>query len=392
MISVEEARDRLLALVAPLDIEEVPLRQAAGRVLARDAIAHGPQPPFAASAMDGYAVAEDAPEAGARFRVVGHSTAGHPHDGPVGPGEAVRIFTGAVIPQGTRRVLIQEDIARDGEVAILRDGADAAPHIRPAGGDFDAGYTLSAPRRLSSRDLALLAAMGLATVPVIRKPIVALIATGDELCAPGTALASGQIIASNSYALAAMFEAEGAETRLLPIARDNAASLAQVFDLARGADLVITTGGASVGEHDLVAGAATAAGVSLDFQRVAMRPGKPLMAGRAPDHAFVGLPGNPVSSIVCAVIFVLPMIRRMLARPEASGELERPLETNLPANGPRAHYMRAQQRPDGSVAASSSQDSSLLRILAEADCLIVRHPHAPEAVAGDPVVVIPFPD
>ena len=391
MISVDEARARLLSLVAPLDAEIVPLRRAGGRVLAREVRANRSQPPFPASAMDGYAVADASPTAGTRFRVVGESAAGHPFPGHLGAGEAVRIFTGAIVPDGAARVLIQEDIDREGDTAILRDGADDGPHIRPAGGDFEAGFRLPAPRLLGARDLALIAAMGQATVDVARRPQVALIATGDELRPPGTDLAPGEIVASNSFALAAMLEAAGAEVRLLPIARDTPESLATMLDLAAGVDLVITTGGASVGEHDLVADAVRAAGVALDFQKVAMRPGKPLMAGRGAGHAFVGLPGNPVSSVVCTIVFILPMIRRMLDLDTAPVYRDRCLTAAVSANGPRAHYMRANVGTDGGVAPSSSQDSSLLRVLAEADCLIVRDPHSPAARPGDMVRTIDLP-
>ena len=278
MISVAEALDRLFALVAPLGVEEVPLAEAACRVLARDVAANRDQPPFAASAMDGYAIADD-PTPGTRLRVTGEAAAGHGHPDPVGPGEAVRIFTGAPVPEGATTVVMQEDVTRDGDAITLGDRIGPGTNIRPAGGDFRAGQVMDAPRRLRPADLALLAAMNIGTVPVRRRPEVALIATGDELVMPGEAPGPDQIIASNTFGLKAMLEARGARARMLPIARDTRASLETVLDLAEGADLIVTIGGASVGDHDVIARLGPELGLERAFYKVAMRPGKPLMAG-----------------------------------------------------------------------------------------------------------------
>ena len=389
MISVEAATERLLSLVAPLPSETVPLADAAGRVLSAPVVAAHPMPPFDASAMDGYAVAGDAPP-GAVFDVIGEAAAGAPFSGPVGAGRAVRIFTGGVMPEGTDRVVIQEDVTREGDRITVGPDPDAARYVRPAGMDFDAGFRVAPPRRLGSRDVALLAAMGASAVEVARRPVVALMMSGDELRAPGAPLSPGAIPASNGPALAALLRAEGAETRLLPTARDTPGSLAQAFALAEGADLLITLGGASVGDHDLVADAARAAGFDLRFETVAMRPGKPVMAGPSAHHVMVGLPGNPVSTLVCGVVFVVPMLRRMQGLPSVITPAAAWLAAPLPPNGPRRHYMRACRTAAG-VEPFARQDSNLLRTLWEADCLLVRAPHAPAAEAGDTVEVIDLP-
>ncbi|MBS1301662.1 gephyrin-like molybdotransferase Glp [Loktanella sp. SALINAS62] len=390
MISVNDALSALFALVEPLDVEEVPLDEAAGRVLARDVVAKRTQPPFAASAMDGYAVASGQAAPGATFRVIGESAAGHRFAGMVAKGDAVRIFTGAPLPDGTDRVIIQEDVDRDGDSITLRHDLDAGCHVRPAGGDFAAGDPLTAPRRLGPNDIALLAAMNIARVPVTRRPIVAIIATGDELVQPGETPGLDQIIASNNHGLAALLRAHGAEPRLLPIARDTHASLALAFDLARGADLIVTIGGASVGDHDLVAAAAGARGMDRAFYKVAMRPGKPLMAGRVDGAAMIGLPGNPVSAMVCGHVFLLPVIARMTGLPAApaprrSVRLSHP----MPANGPREHYMRA--RVDGEqVTVFDRQDSSLLTVLAQANALAIRPADDPARATGDQIEILPL--
>ncbi|CAN0583185.1 unnamed protein product, partial [Ectocarpus sp. 12 AP-2014] len=248
----------------------------------------------------------------AQFKVIGESQAGKRFDGRVGAGQAVRIFTGAPVPDGADHVVIQEDVRRDGQLISLLEDKDPKDNIRPAGTDFRVGARIEAPRRISAPDVALLAAMNIATLTVRRRPTVALISTGDELVMPGEDPGPDQIIASNTFGLKAMLEAAGAEVRILPIARDTMASLTTAFSLAEGADLVVTIGGASVGEYDLVADAAAELGMTQSFYKVAMRPGKPLMAGRMGTSAMVGLPGNPVSAIVCGEVFLRPMIDRML--------------------------------------------------------------------------------
>lgn len=392
MLTVDEALAECLALVTPLPTERVALRLAHGRMMPAPALARRDQPPFAASAMDGYAVAGD-PAPGDGFTLTGQSAAGHGFDGVVGPGQAVRIFTGAPVPQGATRVIIQEDVRRDGDRITVNPGADRASHIRAMGQDFRIGDGL-APRRLSAHDLALLAAMNLAEVPVTRRPSVALIATGDELVMPGEVPSASQIIASNTFALAALIEAEGGVARFLPIARDTRADLRAVLELALDADLIITIGGASVGEHDLVADVTAEMGMQRAFWKIAMRPGKPLMAGRLQGKPVLGLPGNPVSAIVCCHLFVLPMIRALLARPDIAPPTRRArLGCDLPANGIRAHYMRA-RLADGAdlpiVTPFDAQDSALLRILSEADALLIRPIDDPARTAGETVTYLPL--
>ncbi|NBD29299.1 MAG: molybdopterin molybdenumtransferase MoeA [Alphaproteobacteria bacterium] len=389
MITVDDALEKLLALAAPLEVEQVPLRGAAGRTLARPVAARRDQPPFSASAMDGYAIAGDAAP-GDRFDVIGEAAAGHGYSGAVGPRQAVRIFTGAPMPEGATRVVIQEDTNREGDTITLTEDLGKGPHVRAMGTDFRIGDTLPSPRVLSPSDVALMAAMNIDAVPVARRPDVAIIATGDELVQPGEEPGPVQIIASNSYGLAALVEALGARARLLPIARDTLASLQTVFDLAEGADLILTIGGASVGDHDLVGPALADRGMERAFYKVAMRPGKPLMAGRLGHSALIGLPGNPVSAMVCGHVFVAPLIRTMLGQHDVVSAPEpRPLAADLPANGPRQHYLRARTTAAG-VIAYDTQDSSLLSVLSEADCLIVQPPGDPGHPAGTEVDVLPI--
>lgn len=388
MIPVSEALDRLFALVTPLDTQEVALTAATGRVLRTPAIATRDQPPFAASAMDGYAIRDADCAPGARLTVIGEAAAGHGYAGRVGPGEAVRIFTGAPVPAGADRVVIQEDTTRDGDEVALSPGISENRNIRAAGVDFRAGDALSAPRLLRPADIALAASMNADRLTVSRRPEVAIIATGDELVAPGGAPRADQIIASNAYGLHGIVAQAGGAPRLLPIAGDSMAALAQAFELARGADIVVTIGGASVGDHDLVGEAASEAGMERAFWKVAIRPGKPLMAGRFGDALLLGLPGNPVSSMVCAHVFLVPLIRALSGLPLAPAPRHRArLAAPLAANGPREHYLRAATGPDG-VTAFSKQDSSLLSVLSDADCLIVQPPHDPARDAGDVVEVI----
>ncbi len=292
--------------------------------------------------------------------------AGLGFSGQVGAGEAARILTGAALPEGTDAVVTQEEVDREGEWLTLREGAVAA-HVRAAGSDFRAGQTLSAPRRLSPVEIALIAAFGHSTVPVARRPEIAILSTGDELVMPGEAPGPYQIHAANAFGLQAMLAREGARPRLLPIAGDTPEALAQAFALAEGADLVVTIGGASVGDRDLVAPAAQAAGAVIEFHKVAMRPGKPLLAGRFPNGAMLlGLPPLPAPRVTA------------------------PLAAALGPGGPREHYLRARRLGDGSVQPFERQDSSLLSVLAEADCLIVQAPHAPAFRAGDLVETVSF--
>ncbi|WP_422028017.1 gephyrin-like molybdotransferase Glp [Roseovarius sp.] len=390
MISVDEALSHLFSLVAPLERESVPLQEAASRILAEPATARRDQPPFPASAMDGYAVRSDEAAPGARLEVIGESAAGHGFPGNVKPGQAVRIFTGAPVPQGADRVVIQEDVTREGDTITLGDRLDEGPHIRRKGIDFATGDTIDVPRLLTPSDIALLAAMNIPQVMVTRKPVVALISTGDELVMPGDDPGPDQIIASNTFGLKAMLEQMGASARLLPIARDNTPSLEMAFDLAEGADLVVTIGGASVGDHDLVGDVAASLGMERSFYKVKMRPGKPLMAGRMGRAAMVGLPGNPVSAMVCGHVFLAPMIRLMLGLPAAPAPRRTArLAQDIPANGPREHYMRA-TLSGGELTPAERQDSSLLSVLARANALMIRPPDDPARAKGDGIDYIPL--
>lgn len=394
MISVEDALAACLALATPVGTETVPLTDAGGRVLAAPVTATRDQPPFSASAMDGYAVRDMEAIPGRRLKVVGEAPAGHYWHGTIGPGEALRIFTGAPLPDGTDRVVIQEDVEREGDRIILSRSLGSGLNVRPSGADFVAGDAMAAPRRLSPADVALAAAMNVPRLTVSRKPTVALIATGDELVSPGEDPRPDQIIASNTYGLKARIEAEGAEARLLPIARDRRESLEQVLDLASGADLIVTVGGASVGDHDLVGDVAASRGLDRAFYKVAMRPGKPLMAGRLGDAILLGLPGNPVSAMVCGELFLIPMLHAMMGLPAtARPRLRARLGADLDANGPREHYMRAQVSAGDDlpvITPYGSQDSSLLTVLSSASGLLVRPVDAPRARVGDLVDYVPL--
>ncbi len=389
MISVTEALDLLFALAKPLPVEHVPLGNAVGRVLAQPVTTSLTQPPFAASAMDGYAVIGDQASPGAQFKVIGEAAAGRGFDGDISTGEAVRIFTGAPVPASATRIIIQEDVSRVGDTITLSDNLDQGPHIRPAGGDFEAGQRFEAPRLLTPTDIALLAAMNIATLPVTRRPKVAIMSTGDELVMPGETPGPDQIIASNAFGLMAMLDLLGAEARLLPIARDSRESLEMAFSLADDADLVLTIGGASVGDHDLVGEVAADLGMERSFYKIAMRPGKPLMAGRLQSGAMmIGLPGNPVSAMVCGEIFVTPVIRSMLGLgADPAARRVATLSDPVGANGPREHYMRALVE-NRQIRALGSQDSALLSILSQANALLIRPPFAPAIEAGEDVEYI----
>jgi molybdopterin molybdotransferase len=397
VISVEEARTRLLKLVKPLAPEQVALPDAFGRVLAEDVVARRTQPPAALSAMDGYAVrAADVARVPARLKIVGAAPAGKSYDAAVGPGEAVRIFTGAPLPAGTDAIVIQEDTERDGDVVVVREGAPAGRYVRPTGLDFTAGAVgLSAGRRLTARDIGLAAGMDRPWLMVHRRPQVAILSTGDEIVMPGDPIGPNQIVSSNSLALGAFVTACGAVPLQLGIAGDTRGALQRAAEGARGADLLVTTGGASVGEHDLVKDALGAEGLELDFWKIAMRPGKPLMVGRYRDAAMVGLPGNPVSTLVCALIFLKPAIERLSGLdPVATPPLTARLGIALPENDRREDYLRATlaRTADGGLEATpfEKQDSSMMSLLARADCLVIRPPHAPAAKPGERVTILPL--
>jgi molybdopterin molybdotransferase len=397
LMPVEEARARILKGAATLGVEKMRLVAADGLVLAEDIAATRTQPPFAASAMDGYAVrAADVASVPVDLKVTGEIPAGFVHDGTLGAGEALRIFTGAPLPEGADSIVIQENTDRDGDVVTVKQVANKGDHIRPAGMDFAKGdILLKAGTLLSPRHLALAAAMNHAALPVHRRPRIGVLATGDELVLPGEEPGPGQIISSNSIGIAAFVENCGGIPIDLGIARDTADSLAQRIAKARAekVDILVTLGGASVGDHDLVMQALEDEGMTLDFWRIAMRPGKPLIYGRLGDIHVMGLPGNPVSAQVCARVFLLPLILALLGRdPEEGHARMARAGTALKANTLRQHYMRAQltfsETGDLIATPFSEQDSSMLALLARADCLIVRPPDVPAANEGDAVQII----
>ncbi len=396
MLSVEEARGRITAAFAPLAAEQVAIADALGRVLAEDVAARVDQPPVAVSAMDGYAVrAADVAALPATLRVIGQSAAGGGFAGTVGPGEAVRIFTGAPLPDGADTVVIQENTSAAGDRVSVVDGkAPAGRFIRPAGLDFRVGQIgLAAGRRLTARDIGLAAAMNRPWLKVRRRPRIAILATGDEVVMPGDPMGPSQIASSNSLSLGAFITACGGEAVQLGIAPDSRDALGRMAAGATGMDLLLTTGGASVGDHDLVREVLGAQGFALDFWKIAMRPGKPLIFGRIGPTPVLGLPGNPVSTVVCATVFLRPAMAVMLGAPAAAEPAERAaLATALPENDERQDYLRATLSRDeaGRLLARpfERQDSSMLANMAHADCLIVRPPHAPAAAAGTTVEIL----
>lgn len=395
MISVNEALTQILADLPLMPSETVSVADALGRVLAADVVARVTQPPADVSAMDGYAVrAADVADVPATLRQIGVAPAGGAFAGQVGPGEAVRIFTGGPVPDGADTIVIQEDVDADGDNVLVREGAPAGRYVRKQGLDFSAGEVgLEAGRRLSPPDIGLAAAMNVPWLEVRRRPRVALLATGDEIVRPGEAIGPNQIVSSNSLAMAALVRRCGGEPVDLGIARDNEASLKALAAGAQGADMLVTLGGASVGEHDLVRKVLGDQGLDLAFWRIAMRPGKPLMFGRLGGTVMMGMPGNPVSSLVCGMIFLRPAIDRMLGRPAGPAERESArLGRDLAENDRREDYLRAVlgRNDDGDLTATpfDVQDSSMLSRLSKADCLIVRPPHAPAANTGDRVEII----
>jgi molybdopterin molybdotransferase len=401
LMPVADALAAILAGAEPMGEEGVVLEEAHHRVLAHDIAAKRTQPPQAMSAMDGYAVrASDASQVHARLKVIGEVAAGRPFDRALGAGEAARIFTGGVIPQGADAVVIQEDTVADGNCIAISEAAVTGRHIRPAGVDFREGdVLLSGGSRLTERDLSLAASMNYPELPVRRRPKVALLATGDELVMPGSTPGPGQIVYSNGYALRALARAEGADTVDLGVAADTMEATTAGIRRARdvGADILVTTGGASVGDHDLVKESLEAEKVTIAFWKIAMRPGKPMMHGRLGAMRVVGVPGNPVSSYVCTWLFVVPLIRALSGRKMIHHTRESALlGRDVGANDVREDYLRArlEERSDGTLIATpvNHQDSSLLANLAAAQALVIRAPFAHAAKAGSSCEILRLPN
>lgn len=396
MIPLSEARARILAAAKLLPAEQVPITQGLGRVLAADVVARVTHPPTAVSAMDGWAVrTADIGAFPVTLTRIGEAPAGRPFAGTVGRGQAVRIFTGAALPDGADTVVVQEDADDHGATVTLRDGGGPGRWVRPAGQDFSVGDVgVQVGRRLTVRDLALTASMNVPWLRVRRRPRVSILATGDEVVMPGDTLAPGQIVSSNSLALCALVRQLGGEPVDLGIAGDSADSLSTLVAAASGTDLLVTIGGASVGEHDLVRSVLGAAGLQLDFWKIAMRPGKPLMFGQMHGVPMIGLPGNPVSALVCAWLFLRPLLLSMQGLPADDDLRDAVLARDMGANDGRADFIRAKLSTDGQgrlvAEPFPKQDSGMLSRLAWADCLILRAPHAPPAKAGDRVKVMPL--
>jgi molybdopterin molybdotransferase len=394
MISVEEARERILADLRPTPAEIVALADAWGRVTASPVIARLTQPPADVSAMDGYALRAADGAAGTLLHVIGSAPAGHPFAGSVDQGQAVRLFTGSVVPNGADAILLQEDATAVGTEVRVNQAVTAGRHIRRAGQDFAAGDTVvPSGRRLTARDIGLAAAANHPWLSVHRRPRVAILATGDEIAMPGEPIPTGGIVSSNSHALAALVRAAGGEPVVLPVAGDTLGAVAAVADAVAGMDVLVTTGGASVGEHDLVIEGLKTRGLKLDFWQIAMRPGKPLLFGRLDAVAVLGLPGNPVSAMVCAVLFLLPALSRLCGLPVAPPATVPAIAgAPLRANDHRADHLRSTISTDshGRIVATpfSVQDSAMLRRLAHADALILRAPNAPALPEGSEVPVI----
>jgi molybdopterin molybdotransferase len=395
LIALEEARQRILAGIRPTGPETVALAAGWNRVLARPVVARLTQPPADVSAMDGYAVRAADAVAGATLRMTGAAPAGRPFSGGVGPGEAVRIFTGGFVPAGADAILIQENAKAEGATLEVLEAVAAGRWIRRKGLDFAEGQELlPAGRRLTARDIGLAAASNHPWLTVHRRPRIGILATGDEIALPGEPLPPGGIVSSNAHALAALVASRGGEGIILPIAPDDAGSIAALAG-SGGYDLLVTTGGASVGEHDLVQKALGRDGFELDFWKIAMRPGKPLIWGRLGATPVLGLPGNPVSALVCGVVFLLPALARMQGLAEdAPPSIQAVAGVDLPENDIRADHLRATltRGADGGWVATPAarQDSSMLAVLASADGLILRAPFAPALAKGGAVEVVPL--
>lgn len=394
MISVEEARERILAALNPTPAEIVALANAWGHVTAAPVIARLTQPPMDVSAMDGYALRAADGTLNATLHVIGSAPAGHPFAGTVGPGQAVRLFTGSVVPPGADAILLQEDATATGTEVRVNQAVVAGRHIRRAGQDFAAGdAVVPAGRRLTARDIGLAAAANHPWLTMHRRPRVAILATGDEIALPGEPIPPGGIVSSNSHALAALVRAAGGEPVVLPVAADTREAVAAVADAVHGMDMLVTTGGASVGDHDLVIKSLRSRGLELDFWQIAMRPGKPLLYGRLGAVPVLGLPGNPVSAMVCSILFLLPALSRLSGLPAAPPPTVQAVAgTALRPNDHRADHLRSTVSTDSQRRIVATpfpvQDSAMLRRLAHADALILRAPNAPAVPQGAEVTII----
>ena len=395
LMPVDEAKALVLAGVKPKGVEKVALNEAFGRVLAVDLHARHHQPPFTASAMDGYAINSKDVSAGSQFRLIGTAAGGHPFRGTVEKGQAVRIFTGAVVPSGADAILIQENAFVEAGIVTSAAAVTRGQYVRPCGLDFSKGQLLlKAGQRLSSRHIGLAAAMNHASLRVRRRPMTAILGTGDELVAPGRHLREGQIASSNNPALGAFVRWAGGDVFDLEIVPDDQQRIRAAIRRAYAADILVITGGASVGDHDLVKASLEAEGIKLAFWKIAMRPGKPLMFAINRGMRILGLPGNPVSSLICARIFLKPLIDQFLGSPEQDIPVKATLALPMRANDQRQEYARGRlgHGNDGGLIATPfiTQDSSMLRQLADANCLIIRPPFAEPAPAGAQVPVLPL--
>ena len=393
MISVEEARTRIIQGLRATTAQVVPLPEAWNRVTAKPILARLSQPPQDVSAMDGYALRAKDGSRDAKLRVIGSAPAGHPFQGCVGPSEAVRIFTGSIVPQGADAILLQEDARAEGDAVVVQESVTQGRHIRRAGQDFLAGdEVVPAGKRLTARDIGLAAAANHPWIVVHHRPRIAILATGDEIALPGEPIPPGGIVSSNAHALAAIVQAASGEPIVLPIARDDSEAIAAAADAIATTDLLVTTGGASVGEHDLVMSGLRARGLELDFWKIAMRPGKPLMYGRLGSVPVLGLPGNPVSALVCAILFLLPAVGRLSGLTAEPVSVTRAiLGAAVKENDQRADYLRATlewREGHAVVTPFPVQDSAMLRNLARAGALVIRSPHAPALQGGAQVDVI----
>jgi len=397
MLSVKEAHARVIAAFSPLPAEMVSVAEAAGRVLAVAPNARLTQPPADLSAMDGYAVrAEDVPAAPTTLTLVGEAAAGGSYDHALKPGETVRIFTGGPLPMGADSIVIQEDTEARGERITVLEAPTPGRHVRRAGLDFSAGDSpLAAGRTLTTRDVGLAAAMNLPWLTVHRRPRVAILSTGDELVMPGEPVGRNQIVSSSGIAVAALVRGWGGDPTLFDIARDDAALIQDRIAAGAQHDILITLGGASVGDHDLVQDALKAQGFAMDFWRIAMRPGKPLMFAARDRARVLGLPGNPVSTMVCSLLFLRPAMERMTGQAgDLPATVPARLAVDVKQNDQRQDYVRslATRQPDGSLTVEPHkvQDSSMLSVLAWCNALMIRPPHDPAKKAGEVVQILDF--